>query len=105
MDQIRRHLRQRRLDHRCHAFEHLFIQWIRFRILLTELRDLVDVGVRAGAQRQRAPVEKRRERRRIAFDRFESVVFKSQIADDLRTKEAVDVRGRRDFESGEMLLR
>ena len=78
--EVRRNLRQRRLDDRGDALEHRFVARIALGVALAELRDLFDVARAAGAQHQITPVEERRKRGRIAFDRFEAVLAQPQIA-------------------------
>jgi hypothetical protein len=67
-------------------------------------RSSIEVFGHARTEHQIAPVEERRERCRVAFDRLEAVLAQAQIADDLGAEEAVDVGGRGDFETGENLF-
>ena len=92
-------MRERRLYHRSDALEHRFVFRIVLGVAHVEFCDLVGVGSDAPPEHQVPPVQERRKGCRIALDGFEAVIVQSQIANDFRTEEAVDVGCRRDFEA------
>ena len=101
---VRRRRRDRRLDEGRHPIEHGFVRREACGVARAELRDLAAVEVGIRPEQERATVEKRRERRRLAGEHLEPVLGEAQVAHDLFAKEAVDVGGRRDAEAGEGLL-
>ena len=101
---IGRSLAEHRLEHGGDAFEKRVVARIGGRILRAELGNLATTKLRVGAHQQAAAIGQRRERRRVARQDREAVLFELQLADDLRQEQADDVRGGGNFVAGPQLF-
>ena len=101
---IGRGLAEHRFEHGGDAFEKRVVARIGGGILRAELGNLAAAQLRVGAHQQAATIGQRRERRRIARQNREAVLFELQLANDLRQKQADDVRGGRNFVAGPQLF-
>ena len=101
---IGRRLDQRGLEEVRHPLQHRLVLGEILGVLLRELRDLAMGHLLVGPHQQVAAVGEGGEARRTARQHLEAVPLELQIADDLRTEEAVDVAGGGDLEAGPELF-